>query len=437
MMNNCNCNKPKDCGCNPCGGGCEPARYDGCTFDIQADPYNSQVWNVIWCGIPHKITLPPFSETDTFLSTDYSNATLNYKAERHTDKITGAQLGDLIKVEDLRDAEIDMGLDGNCYEFIYHKYGPCGEGCQSLLDRWTNFNINSEGAQTDGLAYLRGANEYGCPEYLEQPDNCSLLVFSPSCDNPTNMWQAYTIPDAGDCVMEPESDGYYRVLKKDDCGCIRECKLPVIPNGMTSLNFVRDSVPDDPDFPWYYGSYNDTINLHLAENAPQYFGKYALKVTINYGVQAIKSLKFNYNYNWRSLIVPVVQGEDIKVTSAASILQTWCIYEDAGAVDIPWGSSSLRGSITLIVPKGKEAYLHHEYRVRTKSSFPNREIGAWDGQIVPNAEATLGNCLHPASRLNALQVIIEPTQGDNNYTPTADTPRSQLDPAVDAYQPNV
>ena len=376
-----NCNK---CGNNPCGcGGCEPARYT-CGFDIQADPFDSSTWLFNFCGQTHRIKIPKISETCTNLSTNFSTSSLIYNGECGQNIITGNQIGGLVNLDDLRDVE------------------------------------------------------------SHDADSCDLLVFDPGCVECGNgckpkpaQWRNYHIPDAGDCEVELDEDGYYKVLVKDDCGCIKECRLPVMPNGSTTINYVRDTVPDDPDFPWYYGSYNDTINLHLAENAPQYFGKYALKVTINYGVQAIKSLKFNYNYNWRSLIVPVVQGEDIKVTSAASILQTWCIYEDAGAVDIPWGSSSLRGSITLIVPKGKEAYLHHEYRVRTKASFPNREIGAWDGQIVPAAEATLGKCLHPASRLNALQVIIEPTQGIDNYDPSRDDIRNQLDPAVDAYQPNV
>ena len=149
-------------------------------------------------------------------------------------------------------------------------------------------------------------------------------------------------------------------------------------------------------------------------------------------MQAIKSDQFNFNYNWRSLVVPVVEGEEIRTATSSSILQNWGMSAKNSVADIPWGSTSLRGTITFIVPKGKEAYLHHEYRVRTNDSFPNYYTGSWDGQRVPDAEATLNKAKHPASRLNALQVIIEPTQGSTDYDPVADEYRDQLDAPVDS-----
>lgn len=368
MNNCCNlCHQP-DC----CGGCSAPCPEEH--FSIEADPYDSQTW---WIN-GTKVRIPKIAETCTSLSTDFSGATLNYAGECGKDIITGRQLGQIIKLDDLRDVE------------------------------------------------------------AEHPDSCSMLVWNPHCDYCAEgcakvgaAWEPYHIPDAGDCVMEPDDAGYYHVLKKTDCGCIVECRMPILPSGMTSLNYVRDSVPDDPDFPWYYGCYNDTINLHLAENAPDYFGKYALKITVNYGIQAIKSDHVP-NYNFRSLVCPVVEGDSVRVSKVASILQGTCI-SSVGTVDIPWASVSLRGSFTFIVPKGKEAHLYHEFRVRTNASFPNYYTGAWDGKKVPDAEATLNSTLHPASRLNALQVIIEPTQGSTDYNPVVDAERSQLDPAVDVY----
>lgn len=273
----------------------------------------------------------------------------------------------------------------------------------------------------------------------ENPDACSLLVFNPGCGacpcSPDEMmWKKYVIPDAGDCVMEPDDDGYYKVLKKTDCGCITECRLPVVPNGMISINYVRDSVPDDPDFPWYYGCYNDTINLHLAENASAYFGKYALKVTVNYGVQCILSDRCK-NVNFRSLVVPVVAGSTVvNVEKEASILQGFAGFSTS-TPEIPWGSSSLRGSFSFIVPKGKEAYLHHEFRLRSQSSFPNYYTNAtYDGVRVPDNIASQINQLPwNASRLNALQVIVEPTMGTSNMNPTVDAERAKLDDPVDEY----
>lgn len=341
-----------------------------------------------------KVKIPKMNETDTKLSTNYSDRTLIYNAERHTDIINGEQLGALIKVEDLRDT-------------------------------------NTANA-----------------------DSCDLLVYNPGCDacgdacKPKNaMWTNYHIPDAGECELELDDDGYYHVLIKDDCGCIKECRLPVSANGSVTLDYVRDSVPDDPDFPWYYGCYNDRINLHLAQNFPQFFGKYALKVTVNYGVQALKSDKFTFNYNWRSLLAPVVDGDPINVTIGASILQNWAAsgsFTQAGH-HFPWGTSSLRGSFTFIVPKGKEAYLHHEYRVRVAPSDMQygKPVYAWphylentdyDGKRVPDEEATINNIKWPASRLNALQVIIEPTMGVSDTDPYKDADRAQLDPPVDAYE---
>ena len=387
------CNKCNSCGPDPCGcGGCKPAKY-GCDFNIMANPYDASIWNVTINGATKRVKIPKINETDTKLSTNYTSSALIYDAEKHQDIITGAQLGSLIKMEDLRDTEASNA--DSCDLMVFNPFcTECGDGCKPKNARWTNYHI----------------------------------------------------PDAGDCELEPDDDGYYKILIKDDCGCIKECRLPVSASGATTLDYVRDSVPDDPDFPWYYGCYNDRINLHLAENAPKYFGKYALKVTVNYGVQALKSDPYPFNYNWRSLMVPVIDGEGINVHYAASILQNWAAagsFTQAG-LHFPWGTSSLRGSLTFIVPKGKEAYLHHEYRVRVAPSDMQygKPVTAWpdylknsdyDGKIVPDEEAGLDQPKWPASRLNALQVLIEPTMGESDFDPAADAIRSQLDAPVDAY----
>lgn len=399
-MNNCNCNPcKKDCdpckkscdpckkSCDPCGnpcGGCKPAAYD-CSFNIEASPYDPSTWLVTQGCMTHKIRVPKINETCTDISTNFSTASLTYKGECGDTTITGRQIGELINLEDLRDVDAHM------------------------------------------------------------PDSCDILVFDPGCTECEDgckpkpaMWRKYHIPDAGDCVIEQDSDGYYRVLVKDGCGCIKECRLPVVPNGSTVINYVRDSVPDDPDFPWYYGQYNDTINLHLEDNAPQYFGKYDLEVTVNYGIQVVKSDN-SMNANFRSLVVPVVEGDSPNVIREASTLQSWAMSH--GRVDdlsivpqIPWGTTSLRGSFTFIVPKGKDAYLHHEFRLRTIDSFPNYKTNALDGQKVPDDIAgQINRMLWNASRLNALQVIVRPANGVKNMDPVTDPDRSQLDPAVDEY----
>lgn len=366
------------CGCDPCS---HPAKY-GCDFDIQANPYDASIWNVTINGATKRVKIPKIAETDTKLSTSYSAAALTYNAEKHVDTITGAQLGGLINVEDLRDTETANA--DSCDLLVYNPHcSECGDGCKPKNARWKNYHI----------------------------------------------------PDAGDCEVELGDDGYYRVLVKDDCGCIRECRLPVSASGMISINYVRDSVPDDPDFPWYYGCYNDRINLYLAQNASAYFGKYDLEVTVNYGIQVVKSTT-TPGYNFRSLLVPAIADGSVDVSKEASTLQGNATY--SSNPQIPWGSQSLRGSFTFIVPRGKEAYLHHEFRIRTNTSFPNYAYNAtYDGKKVPTSEATqIDHMLWAGSRLNALQVIVRPTRGSSNYNPAVDTERDQLDDPVDAY-PNV
>lgn len=431
--------------CSKCGSSCCEHKND-CCCKLKLDwvPHTSCAISITDGKCSDTLDLCPgikSCQTTTHMDFNHQTGCIEYQNEKYIytdgaestlETVCVSDFYPFINIYNLNDVEFDDELEGNCYEFIYKKDISCGNGCKSKTDHWENFNVHSAGALVESMDYLRGATEDGCPVYLDKPDNCSLLVFSPSCSAPTGEWQAYNIPDAEDCVMTPDSQGYYKVLKKNDCGCIEECKLPVVPAGMAAINYQRDSEPDDPDFPWYYGCYNDTINLHLEDNAPQYFGKYDLKVTVNYGAQAIKSDKYNFNYNWRSLISPGIVGEPRHTDMAASILQNWGMAEANASADIPWGTTSLRGTLTFVVPKGKEAYLHHEMRIRTNASFPEYQFSStYDGKKVPDAEATLRQAKWPATRLNALQVIIEPTQGTTNYDPVKDDIRSQLDAPVD------
>ena len=163
MNNCCNiCHKPDCCG------GCKPPCFSG-RVTIDPDPYDSSYWWVNLNGIPSKVKVPDGNETDTVLSTNYSGAYLNYKAEKHTDKVTGAQLGSIINLSDLRDTDIDDALDGNCYELVFRKFSECGDGCKSAADKWMNFNINTPDIKRNGIQYVRGANENGCPVYLDVP----------------------------------------------------------------------------------------------------------------------------------------------------------------------------------------------------------------------------------------------------------------------------
>lgn len=376
-MNICDCKK-HDCDCDPCKKGCcEPARFSS-DFSLKPDANDPHYWWVCINGLTKRIRVPNIAETGTYLDLDCTTKTLTYYGETEKQVFDGSQLGCLLTLDDISDVK------------------------------------------------------------AEHPEGCSLLVFNPGCggcpcDPEEETWQAYKIPDAGDCEMEPDEEGYYHVLTKNDCGCIEECRMPVVAPEAAVINYERDSVPDDPDFPWYYGAYNDRINLHLADNAPKYFGLYDLEVTINYGIQVVKST-VSPGANFRSLVVPVVDGENVNVTKEASILQSFAIYSETP--QIPWGSTSLRGSFTFMVPKGKEAYLHHEFRIRTVASGMTYSYATspYDGQKVPDSEASgYDHMKYIGSRLNALQVIVKPVSGYANMNPVVDPYRDQLDPAVDVY----
>ena len=378
-----NCNYKCDhCG-NPCDKCSNPARYSKGNFQIEVSPYDASIWMVTIQGATTKVKIPKINETDTKLSTNFTSSALIYDAEKHTDTITGAQLGSLINLEDLRDTEASNA--DSCDLLVYNPYcSDCGDGCKPKNARWRNYHI----------------------------------------------------PDAGDCELELDDEGYYHVLVKDDCGCIKECKLPVMADGSIQISYIRDSVPDDPDFPWYYGIYNDTINLHLAENASAFFGKYDLEVTVNYGIQVVHST-VSPNTNFRSLLVPVAEGSEIDATMFSSILQDQSTVSYQSQPYLPWGTVCLRGSLVFYVPKGKEAYLHHEFRLRTHDSHAAYVTNPLDGQKVPDDVAgQIDRMLYTASRLNALQIVVKPARGTSNTHPVTDPERTQLDPAVDVY-PNI
>lgn len=356
-------------------------------FDIQVSPYDPSLWLFTWNGMLHKVRVPKFAETDTTLNINHSNATLNYHAEAHEDVLTGAQLGGIIKLDDLRNVSVDDAT--SCNMLVFNPYcSACGDGCRPV----------------------------------------------------DAVWEAYSIPDAGDCTIEPDEDGYYHVLVKNDCGCIKECRLPVVAPEAAVISYLRDSVPDDPDFPWYYGLYNDKINLHLEDNAPKYFGAYALEVTVHYGIQVVHPSR-TVNMNFRSIVVPVIEEgseeDNVNIRKLGSVLQ-----DDSttlhGTYSIPWGTKSMRGSLTFIVPKGKEAYLHHEFRLISQEGLnanPRRYAASpYDGQKVSDDIAgQLDAMVWTASRLNQLEVVVKPVRGAVKLEPVADAYRDQLDDPVDEY----
>lgn len=340
-------------------------------------------WIVTTCGMPHKVKIPKLPETCTSLSVNGTDATLVYKGECDTDIITGSQLGSIIRLGDLKD--VDAAMPNHCSMLVFDPFcAECGDGCTS----------------------------------------------------PADMWRPYTIPDAGDCIVPLEDDGYYKVLVKDDCGCIKECRLPAKPEDEDKIIYLRDSTPEDPDYPWYYGIYNETINLYLEQNVPKWFGKYDLEITVNYDVQVILSHNCE-NTNYRSLVVPVVAGDAGDAANDSSILQGQSTFEapiQGTLRGTPWGTVTQRSSITFVVPKGKEAYLHHEFRLRNGPNFPYYVENPLDGKRIPDSLLQEPDQIPwTGSRLHALQCIIKPTSGEVDKNPVKDHIRDQLDPWEDWY----
>jgi hypothetical protein len=242
---------------------------------------------------------------------------------------------------------------------------------------------------------LKDVYDYSDPDSGE-PDAvkpCDLFVFSPDCsrdpDNPIyNKWVPYTIPDAGDCVIQPDADGYSKVLIKDECGCIRECKLFVQQN--TYEYALRDSWPDDPDWPFTHGSFTEVIDIQLDSKIPMW-GVTDLEVTVQYayGIQnhgdGISSRR-----NFKSIVTPSDVNDPnpslADTYSKAIVLQ--------GSNLIPWGSWEWQASRSFIVPKGKKLFLVNKVECR---DINGNMMGTGDSVA--------------SSRLHALHVFVRATKG--------------------------
>lgn len=232
---------------------------------------------------------------------------------------------------------------------------------------------------------------------------CDILVYDPGCGDPCSKtagkWTNYHIPDAGACEIQPDAQGYYHVLIKDECGCIKECKF--MPTDKTYEYSLRDSWPDDPDWPFSIGSRMgnnaEVIDLNL-ERVPM-FGKSDLEVTVeySYGVQNANGGGTRLR-NFKSMVIPT--NTPTKNPGMTEKLQNTWTTEGVNA--LPWGSGEWQTNRTVIVPKGKKLYLTHIIEVR---ELVNGHI-----QFMPYG----GESSAPtddSSRLHALHVVVKPTKG--------------------------
>lgn len=290
---------------------------------------------------------------------------------------------------------------------------PNGE--DSYIQYSSERDINGcEGGDTEpDRIYICDLLNLGSIQCLEDvsskpPKSCDLFVFNPSCDDEdceacagedeVDKWVPYTIPDAGTCVAEPDEDGYHKVLVKDDCGCIKECKILNV--GDTVQYVLRDSYPDDPDWPFKYGNYTENIQLHLDTHAPELFGKSDLEVTIQYGFDVGRP-NTSPEVNVRSIVIPTQVGGVSDVMAQAITLQ--------GTTMLPWSVWEAQASRTVLVPKGRSLYLNHSVMVRSLSSMANAFTTPYDGQEY-NGVDPAGAALANFNRLHALVVTVKPVR---------------------------
>lgn len=237
----------------------------------------------------------------------------------------------------------------------------------------------------------------------EGAKSCDIMVFDPCCGSPCDKypkgkWTNYHIPDAGDCVLEPDAEGYYHVLVKNDCGCIKECKIFV--QSKVWEWSLRDSWPDDPDWPWSVGARegenSEVIDLLLDKNCDM-FGKADLEVTFqySYGIQSIGTDGIQ-QYNFKSIVTPMNVATH---TPGVTDILSKAIVVQGGNL-LPFGSWEWQVSRTVIVPRGKKLYLNHIIEMR---DINTNMMHTWYGEM--------NTPTHDCSRLHALHVFVRAVNG--------------------------
>lgn len=234
---------------------------------------------------------------------------------------------------------------------------------------------------------------------IDNPQPCDIMVYHPFCGSndcedcnidKKNKWVNYHIPDAGDCELQPDASGHYKVLTKDACGCIKECKLK---NTDDVFQYsLRDSVPNDPDWPFTYGQYTEDIDLMLEQKVPELFGKTDLKVTIEYSF-GIQHCNRGQNLNFKSVASPVIEGMPVDHYRNAWITQMNNLF--------PWGSWEAQTSRTVLVPKGKKLRLNHQVSLKKVGTVTYNS--PFNGQKYDGN----GEAKDDSSRLHALVITVE------------------------------
>lgn len=338
--------------CSSCGTPCSQSVCNSCK---KAARYNK---NLLDC--PNPFGGDNNQETDTSLSTDYSGAKLVYKGERHTDELLGSQLGELINLGDLRNVDTDSNTDAMCSELIFHRYGNCGKGCRSMEDRWTRFSLDDDGAKTDGLAYVRGVNVYGCPQYLDVPTNKNQFWYAGwRLDGDHRMFGYYQAAQRDQ--LPKDKDGNFLVGSYDP-----ETKEPIVAplplncilgNLVSNLGMDVTATFEKVQEYAYIDGYMDSVGDFIVKWRDEYYN-HTQHVGDGYVYGQIR---------WRSEFDPATGNMLYKITS---------VYYDRVDYETDKGAPSTAEPIYLelygVNPKTKEQVLlipHREFNPNQKWSL--------------------------------------------------------------------
>lgn len=114
------------------------------------------------------------NETDTTLSADRRARVLIYRAERHTDSLSGEQLGSILHLGNLGDVDTTGVQTGST--LVYDKGDGCGDGCVSNGAGWKVWNAQDNAVQSASYlsVYDENGNQFSLAE-PEHPDQTYLL----------------------------------------------------------------------------------------------------------------------------------------------------------------------------------------------------------------------------------------------------------------------
>jgi len=286
---------------------------------------------------------------------------------------------------------IPNGSDSYLEYLSENDINPCDSGVQGESDKIY-------------ICDLLGLGQLNCigDTSIVDAKPCDILVYHPWCGDADcedcnldrkNKWVNYHIPDAGDCEVQPDENGFYKVLVKDKCGCIKECRLK---NTDDAYQYhLRDSVANDPDWPFTYGNFAENIDLQLQSKVPRLFGHSDLEVQISfsYGVQQCNAGR---DLNFKSIVIPVIEGTPADSYNHSIITQLGNLK--------PWGSWEANATRTILVPKGKNLILQHSVSVRRIDTAIHTT--AFDGQSYDGKGAAKAD----SSRLHALTVTVKPVR---------------------------